>query len=104
MQKSASRVIPLLCVGIVGCASLKELVTGKKADAKSGGKPQAPTGPKPITIKSFTDALAATAVAGSGNALYVGTARGLLRWDLTKGTSQLLTSTEGLPGNRVAAL
>src|SRR5438094_5596115 len=104
MRRPARRLVPVLCVALVGCATLKELVTGKKDDKKAAGKAEGPRGPRPIAIKSFTETMAATAVLGSGNTLWVGTARGLLRWDMAQATSTLITSTDGLAGNSVQAL
>ena len=68
--------------------------------------PAAPL-PKPPSftasrIRSFSDSLAVTAIADSPSTLFVGTPRGLLRWE--GGRSTLLTSKEGLPADRVAAV
>ena len=73
---------------------------------KPAPPPQAPA-PKPPTftasrIRSFSDSLTVTAIADSPAALLVGTPRGLLRWEGTR--SSLLSSKEGLPADRVAAI
>lgn len=81
--------------GLSGC----KLLMGDKAK-ESTATPQ----PKPLQVRSFTDAAPVTAVAATGSTLWVGTTHGLVKWDLAKNTSQLVTATDGLPGNRVVAL
>jgi len=54
-------------------------------------------------VRSFTDTLAVTSVADSSANLWVGSNRGLLRWDLATGKYALLTTKDGLPDNRIAA-
>src|SRR4051812_21147321 len=93
-----------LVVALALCASGCKFVndTVSKITRKPSGPP--PAVPKPLMVRSFSDATAATSVLGVGDVLWVGTARGLLRWDMAKGTSTRLTAQQGLPGNRVHAL
>lgn len=62
--------------------------------------------PKPAftasRVRAFSDSLAVTAIADSPTTLYVGTARGLIRWD--GGRSTVMTQKDGLPADRVAGL
>jgi len=53
-------------------------------------------------IRSFTDSSAVTAIADSPSQLYVGTSRGLIRWE--GGRFTVLTQKDGLPADRVAAI
>jgi hypothetical protein len=53
-------------------------------------------------IRSFSDSLAVTAIADSPSSLFVGTARGLIRWD--GGRYTVLTQKDGLPADRIAAI
>ena len=74
---------------------------------KHAPPPPPPPAPKPPSftasrIRSFSDSLTVTAIADSPSSLWVGTPRGLLRWEGTRST--LLTSKEGLPADRVAAV
>ena len=74
---------------------------------KHAPPPPSPPAPKPPSftasrIRSFSDSLTVTAIADSPSSLWVGTPRGLLRWEGTRST--LLTSKEGLPADRVAAV
>jgi hypothetical protein len=55
-------------------------------------------------ILNFTDTYPATMVADNATLLYVGSTRGLVRWDLTTGKHAVLTTKEGLPDNRIAAV
>ena len=69
--------------------------------------PPAEPAPKPPSftasrIRSFSDSFTVTAIGDSPAAVLVGTPRGLLRWEGTRST--LLTSKEGLPADRVAAI
>ncbi|HSN34657.1 MAG TPA: hypothetical protein VLU41_18330, partial [Ideonella sp.] len=69
--------------------------------------PPAEPAPRPPSftasrIRSFSDSFAVTAIGDSPAALLVGTPRGLLRWEGTRST--LLTSKEGLPADRIAAI
>ncbi len=69
--------------------------------------PPATPAPKPPSftasrILSFSDSLAVTAIADSPSAVLVGTARGLVRWE--GGRYTLLTTRDGLPSDRVAAI
>ncbi|HZS40607.1 MAG TPA: hypothetical protein VFF06_27430 [Polyangia bacterium] len=67
-----------------------------------------PPPPKPSfaasRVRSFTDTFAVTAVADSGSNLWLGTPRGLLRWELGAGHYTLMTHADGLPADRVAAV
>lgn len=74
---------------------------------KHATPPPATPAPKPPSftasrVRAFSDSLAVTAIADSPTTLFVGTPRGLLRWE--GGRSTLLTSKEGLPADRVAAV
>lgn len=69
--------------------------------------PPAAPAPKPPSftasrVRAFSDSLAVTAIADSPSTIFVGTPRGLLRWEGARST--LLTSKEGLPADRVAAV
>jgi sugar lactone lactonase YvrE len=55
-------------------------------------------------LRSFTDTLPVTAIADAPNALFVGTPRGLVRWDTSNGRYTLLTQKDGLPADRVTGL
>jgi hypothetical protein len=55
-------------------------------------------------VRSFTDTLAVTAVADSGSNLWLGTPRGLLRWEIGSARWTLMTHADGLPADRVAAV
>ncbi len=76
-----------------------------------GCHPPAPLPPAPVPrppsftasrIRSFSDSLTVTAIADSPAALFVGTPRGLVRWE--GGRNTVLTSKDGLPADRVAAI
>jgi hypothetical protein len=53
-------------------------------------------------IRSFSDSYAVTAVADTQSTLYVGTPRGLVRWDA--GRWSVMSQKDGLPADRVAGL
>ncbi len=55
-------------------------------------------------VRSFTDTFAVTAVADSGSNLWVGTPHGLLRWELGAGRYVAMTTKDGLPADRIAAV
>ena len=82
---------------LIGCKVLQGTSTSSpKATARGI--------PKPLAIRSNTETLVGSAVVGSGDVVWEATPAGLLRWDSNAGTSQLLTATDGLPSNRIAAL
>ena len=67
--------------------------------------PPAPPRPPSFTaskIRSFSDSVTVTSIADSPTAILAGTPRGLLRWEGSRST--FLTSKEGLPADRVAAV
>jgi hypothetical protein len=95
----------------VGVAALSGAIA--LALAAGGCHPHAaappPAAPAPLPpsftasrIRSFSDSLAVTAIADSPSTLFLGTSRGLVRWD--GGRYTLLTQKDGLPADRVAAV
>lgn len=93
---------PLLLGSLPGC----KLLLGEPSGP--AGKPTpAPAKvliPKPLAIKTYTDSVPATALAGNPEVIWEGTARGLLRWDPAKGTAHLIAADEGVPASKVSAL
>jgi hypothetical protein len=70
--------------------------------------PPAAPAPHPPTfnasrIRSFSDSLAVTTIADSAAAVFVGTPRGLLRWEGATRYAQL-AQRDGLPADRIAAV
>jgi len=87
-------------------AALALLVAGSGCPKPAPPPPHAPA-PKPPSftasrVRSFTDSLTVTAIGDSPTALLVGTPRGLLRWE--GGRNTLLSSKDGLPADRIAAI
>ena len=48
-----------------------------------------PASQKPVTIKSFSETSAVTAIQPAGGSIWVGTSTGLQKWDIAKGTLAL---------------
>ncbi len=93
--------LPLLALpALVGCQSFLAFF-GKGDKAGGGGGPAAE---KPLTIRSFSETTTVTAVQPVQNNLYVGTARGLIKWDVAKASSTTLTAANGLPSDKIGAL
>lgn len=91
----------LLVVSVVllagsGCRSL-----GGAQRAKGAG---ADASPHPLKIHSLSDTTGVTALAAVDNALWVGTRRGLLRWDFTGPTSTMVQRKDGLPSDVISAV
>jgi hypothetical protein len=55
-------------------------------------------------VRSFTDTFAVTSIADSPTHLWVGTAHGLLRWDVAAGKYSVLTTKDGLPADKITAV
>jgi hypothetical protein len=70
----------------------------------TGTQQVAPKEVKPLAVKSFSETTAVTAIQPVGGNLYVGTAHGLIKWDIAKVTSTTLTAATGLPGDKIGAL
>lgn len=83
--------IALLAFALAGCPPTKS-------------KTQNPVDAKPPTIRSFSETLAVTAIASSGGWLWVGTPRGLHKWDLEGKGFTLIGKGEGLPSEKILAL
>jgi hypothetical protein len=90
----------------LACASALSLAACHPRIAHPTTAVEAPRAP-PFTasrVRSFTDTFAVTSIADSPSNLWVGTARGLMRWDLATGRHAVLTAKDGLPADRIAAV
>src|SRR5579883_989616 len=96
----AMRRLPVLALSLslTGCSWLRQTFATNPGPKAAAGVP------RPIAIKSFSDTVAVNALVASGKTLWVGTPRGLIKWDVEAGTSSRVTARDGLPGNRVTAL
>jgi hypothetical protein len=57
-----------------------------------------------LKIHSLSDTTGVTALAAVDNVLWVGTRRGLLRWDFAGPTSTMVQRKDGLPSDRISAV
>ena len=92
--------------GLVGAVTIASLLScGPHARrGATGGDPVARQTFSGSRVRSYTDTFAVTSIADSPTSLFIGTAHGLLRWELGSGKFNILTSHDGLPADRVAAL
>src|SRR5579871_5252160 len=88
-----SLLVAALALSLGGC---QQFLAFFKGGSKGGGNVS--PAEKPINVKSFSETTSVTAVQPVANALYVGTSRGLIKWDVAKSTFTILTAQNGLPG------
>lgn len=89
-------VISVVILAGSGCRSLGGAQRSKRAGT------DAPS--HPLKIHSLSDTTGVTALAAVDNALWVGTRRGLIRWDFTGPTSTMVQRKDGLPSDMVSAV
>jgi hypothetical protein len=87
----------LLLVAVAACGP-------RKGPARAEAEGEKPPSFRASRVRSFTDTFAVTAVADTPSQLWIGTPHGLLRWEVTSGKSTVITSHDGLPEDRIAAV
>src|SRR5436190_18856761 len=55
-------------------------------------------------VRSYTDTFAVISIADSPSTLWVGTTRGLIKWDVAAGKYTVIGAREGLPAEKITAV